>query len=264
MINISGKTIFSLIVLMSISATAKGMEGVNLDDASLKASKPSKLMPAVGGSLISTALAIYSLPHVIQPTSSAHPQLKTSLFSVVGGIAACSIGVTGFKMIKKYDDHLQAYSASAGLNIHGAAAHNNSHGVKKWIELDNKNITLKNPEGRKPIHFAAAFGANDSLATLLKKTPVLDYDYAQGITNSIDTKDNANSRTPLVYAALGNHPLTCKLLLKAGANGSIEDAQGNNVYTVAQHNRSLAQMLQDVRNEQRGGLAMDVVIDIND
>jgi len=242
MLHIFKKISLRVITITLLSGVAHGMEGINLDDARFKAVKPSP-KAAIKVAAAHVTLTGLSAAFLAIPNSG-------SLGYVFCGFIGGNVGmgyISTSNMIRQYQEEKDTYNRSDGLNIHGAAAHNNAHAVRILEKRKTRSVLHRDDDDRIPHHFAAHFGADRSLQQLLEDTPIVNF----GGSLTIDTQDRLG-RTPLLYAALGGRLSTCKILLKANANGYKADNQGTSFLTLANGNQELKSMWRAVRLEQAG------------
>jgi len=91
--------------------------------------------------------------------------------------------------------------------------------IREWI-INSTTITSKDGLGNNMLHYAAEWGLNNAISTIIKS----------GI--SVDTQ-NATGQTPLFMATKSDSPSTLKIFVDNNANLNIRDSQGNSALHAA-------------------------------
>jgi hypothetical protein len=139
------------------------------------------------------------------------------------------------------------FEKSKGLNLHGAAAQNNVTGIKHLLAYGLDPVA-RDKQGRTPLMYASAIGANEAVDTLMHRTPAYTFSpYYAYLLKSIDLQDNQKNTAILYAAQCGNANTTAKLFAY-GADANIKNHEGHNVSTFAQQNNDIKKALEQEAN----------------
>lgn len=172
-----------------------------------------------------------------------------------------------------------AYDAADGKNINGAAAANNAHGVKAWLDYGNSPISQDNDK-MTPLMYAAANGGMEAAQVVASNMPA-EYEVVESIeeTETVKTergrraqtwenflypeKTNAksvkkkrvstadmqssNGRTAAHWAFYGEHYKLMLYLIERGkSNLNLKDSRGRSIENMQIRGKSVNDMLDEM------------------
>ena len=153
-----------------------------------------------------------------------HYRRLPSHFAAAGG------NLNIFRSLIEMDEDLDQPDSDGNFAVHYAAKMGRTDILKYiWSRSQDKSaITLRGHHQKQPIHYACENGHNDVINFLFE----LD-------ANCISAGD-INNFTPLMYASLGGHLDTVKLILSKNADPDIIASNGSTAITIAAQNGNLS------------------------
>lgn len=190
---------------------------------------------AVNYSLAARMASHVGLEAILLELSALHPQLETwAKFHVQRGCSERTVAISQSEIVYRLDcaisnddadsvkellDTKEAVLSNKFFPLHMAALEGSIETIK--MLCNTNDIVEKDGEGRIPLHWAVAGGNMETISLLLSRSP-------RDVSTTIDMQDD-NLQTPLITASVMGHIAAMKLLIKEGADCSIQDSDGRTV-----------------------------------